>query len=146
MLLFKAELLHIKVLFLQQQRINKCFWGWCFFCFAALPKQFWLPGMAQHSPCWDVIALCWSMKVVYGDTGRQGQRKSQPRTRVLQGHPLPQSPPVCLPLAWLGVPVVSCRWLGSLWPGGVPKSKDTAACMGESHGGMVSLRSDLCAN
>lgn len=84
--------------------------------------------------------------MVYGDTGRQGQRKSQPRTRVLQGHPLPQSPPVCLPLAWLGVPVVSCRWLGSLWPGGVPKSKDTAACMGESHGGMVSLRSDLCAN
>lgn len=146
MLLFKAKLLHIKVLFLQQQWIKKCFWGWCFFCFAALPKQCWLPGMARHSPCWDVIALCWSMKVVYGGTGRQGQRKPQPRTSVVRGLPLPQSPPMCLPLAWLGVPVVSLLWLGSSVARRSAKSKGTAACMGESHSVMVSLRSSLSEN
>lgn len=122
MLLFKAKLLHIKVLFLQQQRIKQCFWGWCFFCFTALPRQHWLPGMAQHSPGWDVIALCWSMKVLYGGTGRQGQRKPQPRTTVVQGLPLPQSPPVCLPQALVCLWCPAAGW-GALWPRGVPKAR-----------------------
>lgn len=146
MLLFKAKLLHIKVLFLQQQRIKKHFWGWCFFCFAALPKQFWLPGMAQHLPRWDVIALCWSMKVVYGGSGRQGQRKPQPRTTVVRASPCLRAHLCACP--WPGLVCLWCSaagW-GALWREGVPKSKDTAACMGESHGGMVSLRSSLSEN
>lgn len=70
---------------------------------------------------------------------KAGTEKPQPRTTVVRALPLPQSPPVCLPLAWLGVPVVSRRWLGSSVAQRSAKSKDTAACIGESHSVMVSV-------
>lgn len=62
------------------------------------------------------------MKVLYGGTGRQGQRKPQPRTTVVQGLPLPQSPPVCLPQALVCLWCPAAGW-GALWPRGVPKAR-----------------------
>lgn len=126
MLLFKAKLLHIKVLFLQQQWIKKRFWGWCFFCFAALPKQYWLPGMAQHSPCWDVIALCWSMKVVYGGTGRHRGRDRGSHSQEPQWYRA--SPCLKAHLCACPWPGLVCLWClsigwGALWTGGVPKAR-----------------------
>lgn len=60
--------------------------------------------------------------------------------------PPPASKPTCVPAPGLGMPVVSRRWLGSSVAQRSAKSKGTAACMGESHGVMVSLRSSLSEN
>lgn len=69
------------------------------------------------------------------------------REAVAKNHsdtgPPPAPMPTCVPapLAWFGVSVVSHRWLGCPVARRSAKSKDPAACVGESHrhGGMVGV-------
>lgn len=70
---------------------------------------------------------------------KAGTEEATAKSHSGTGPPVPQSPPVCLPLAWLGVPVVSCCWLGSSVAQRRAKRKGTAACIGESHVVMVSV-------
>lgn len=68
--------------------------------------------------------------------GRDGEAVA--KTHSSTGSSSPQSPSVCAPLAWLGMPVLSHHWLGCPVARKNVQSKDTAASVEESgHGGMV---------
>lgn len=123
MLLFKAKLLHIKVLFLQAAANKEVFLRLMFLLFHSPAKAILAPWddpafamLRCHSTLLEHESGLWG----HWKAGREGVAKNH------SGMGPPSAPkPTCVPAPRPGLVCLWCPatgW-GALWPGGVPKAR-----------------------